>query len=324
MLAHHGAELADLAETRGLPLRFEAAVAGGIPVIKGLAEGAAANRIVRVSGILNGTCNYILSAMDRDGRDFAEVLAEAQRLGFAEADPGFDIDGVDAAHKLTLLASLAFGGPPDFAAVETSGIRGVRLTDIDQARALGFRVRLVGLAETIDGRLLQQVRPVLVPERHPLAGVEGPLNAVVVEGDQAGRLFFQGAGAGAGPTASAVVADLIAIARGERLPPFGMTLGALQPLADADAEAHVGRHYLRLTVADRPGVLAELTAALRDAMVSIESLVQPAAVEDRPALVVIVTHEGPESAVRAAVRAMDRLDSVLEPSLMMPIMGNAE
>ncbi|MFN3592904.1 MAG: homoserine dehydrogenase, partial [Thermaurantiacus sp.] len=181
MLAHHGAELAEMAETAGVPLRFEAAVAGAIPIVKGLSEGAAANRIARVSGILNGTCNYILSAMEREGRDFVEVLGEAQRLGFAEADPGFDIDGIDAAHKLALLASLAFGTTPDFASVETGGIRAVRLADIDQARALGFRVRLVGVAELVSGRMLQQVRQVLVSEGHPLAGVKGALNAIVLE-----------------------------------------------------------------------------------------------------------------------------------------------
>lgn len=324
MLAHHGAELAEMAETAGVPLRFEAAVAGAIPIVKGLSEGAAANRIARVSGILNGTCNYILSAMEREGRDFAEVLGEAQRLGFAEADPGFDIDGIDAAHKLALLASLAFGTTPDFASVETGGIRAVRLADIEQARALGFRVRLVGVAELVSGRMLQQVRPVLVSEGHPLAGVKGALNAIVLEGNHCGRLVFEGAGAGAGPTASAVVSDCIAIARGERAPPLAMPLADLEVAERGNPDERRGRHYLRLTVADRPGVLAELAATLRDCGVSIESLIQPAATEDRPALVAIVTHNGPEGAVRAAVAAMRALSVVLEPPFMMPIMGDEE
>lgn len=324
MLAHHGAELARLAEAAGVPLRFEAAVAGAIPIVKGLSEGAAANRIERVSGILNGTCNYILTAMERDGRDFADVLGEAQRLGFAEADPSFDVDGIDAAHKLTLLASLAFGKTPDFASVEARGIRAVRLADIEQARALGFRVRLVGVAELVAGRLLQQVRPVLVPERHPLASVDGALNAIVLEGNHCGRLVFEGAGAGAGPTASAVVSDCIAIARGERAPPLAMPLADLEAAEPGSPDERTARHYIRLTVADRPGVLAELAATLRDCGVSIESLIQPAATEDRPALVALVTHEGPEGSVRAAVAAMETLEVILEPPLMMPIMGDED
>lgn len=324
MLAHHGAELARLAEAAGVPLRFEAAVAGAIPIVKGLSEGAAANRIERVSGILNGTCNYILTAMEREGRDFADVLGEAQRLGFAEADPSFDVDGIDAAHKLTLLASLAFGKTPDFASVEARGIRAVRLADIEQARALGFRVRLVGVAELVAGRLLQQVRPVLVPERHPLASVDGALNAIVLEGNHCGRLVFEGAGAGAGPTASAVVSDCIAIARGERAPPLAMPLADLEAAEPGSPDKRTARHYIRLTVADRPGVLAELAATLRDCGVSIESLIQPAATEDRPALVALVTHEGSEGSVRAAVAAMETLEVVLEPPLMMPIMGDED
>ncbi len=324
MLAHHGAELAARAEAAGVPLRFEAAVAGGIPVVKGLAEGAAANAVHRVSGILNGTCNFILSAMEREGRDFAEVLAEAQRLGYAEADPSFDIDGIDAAHKIALLAALAFGTRPDFGRVETSGVRAVRLADIAQARALGYRVRLLGLAERAGAGLLQQVRPVLVAERHPLAGVDGALNAVVIEGEPVGRLFFEGAGAGAGPTASAVVADLVAIARGERMPVFGVPAAMLAEPVPSDPCARCGRHYLRLTVADRPGVLAEVAAALRDHGVSIESLIQPRATEDRPALLVMVTHAGAEGAVRAALGGIARLEAVLEPPLMMPILGDEE
>lgn len=324
MLAHHGAELAAAAEAAGVALRFEAAVAGGVPVIKGLAEGAVGNRLIRVSGILNGTCNFILSAMEAEARDFAEVLAEAQRLGFAEADPAFDIDGIDAAHKLSLLAALAFGTAPAFAAVETTGIRAVRLADIEQARALGYRVRLVGLAERMGDGVLQQVRPALVPAGHPLAAVEGPLNAVVVEGEPVGRLVFEGAGAGAGPTASAVVADLVAIARGERLPPFGVPAEALGRAAPADPAARHGRHYLRLVVADRPGVLADVAAALRDHGVSIESLVQPTATGDRPALLVIVTHAGAEGALRTAVAELAALPVVLEPPLMMPIMDDRE
>ncbi|WP_375251058.1 homoserine dehydrogenase, partial [Sphingomonas sp.] len=207
MLAHHGLELADAAERAGSALKFEAAVAGGIPVVKGLREGAAANAIERVYGILNGTCNFILSKMEAEGRDFGDVLAEAQALGFAEADPSFDIDGIDAAHKLSILASLAFGTAPSFGDVAVSGVRDLIAADIAEAAALGYRVRLVGVAEADSHGLFQRVHAHLVPAGHPLAHVTGATNAVVADGNFVGRLRFQGAGAGDGPTASAVVAD---------------------------------------------------------------------------------------------------------------------
>ncbi|WP_277971492.1 homoserine dehydrogenase, partial [Sphingomonas echinoides] len=304
MLAHHGLELAGLAEAAGVALKFEAAVAGGVPVVKGLREGAAANAIERVYGILNGTCNFILSKMEAEGRDFADVLAEAQALGFAEADPSFDIDGVDAAHKLSLLASLAFGTQPAFADVAASGIRHVLAADIAEAAALGYRVRLLGVAEADDAGLFQRVHPHLVPVDHPLAHVTGATNAVVAEGNFVGRLLFQGPGAGDGPTASAVVADLIDIARGEFGPAFAMPADALTQQAPADTGDRRGRAYVRFTVADRVGVLAEIAAAMRDAGVSIESLMQRGAMADGSVLVAIVTHEGPE---RAVAQALERL-----------------
>jgi homoserine dehydrogenase len=304
MLAHHGMELARAAEATGAPLKFEAAVAGGVPVIKGLREGAAANRIGQVYGVLNGTCNFILSKMEAEGRDFDEVLREAQAAGFAEADPSFDIDGVDAGHKLAILASLAFGTEPAFGDVALTGVRHVLAADIAEAAALGYRVRLLGVAEAGAGGLFQRVHPYLVPLSHPLAHVTGATNAVVAEGDFVGRLLFQGAGAGAGPTASAVVADLIDIARGVAGPPFAMTADALQRAEPADAGERRGRAYLRFTVEDRVGVLAEIAAAMRDAGVSIESLIQRGAAADGGVLVAIVTHEGPE---RAVAQALERL-----------------
>lgn len=328
MLAHHGLELAEIAEQRCLPLKFEAAVAGGIPVIKGLREGAAANRLSLVHGILNGTCNYILTRMEKEGLEFGDVLADAQRLGYAEADPRFDIDGIDAAHKLAILASLAFGTRIDFAAVEIGGIRDVRLADIRQAAALGFRVRLIGSAAPVAERggaaLFQRVHPTLVPFGHPLAATEGPLNAVVAEGNFVGRLLFQGRGAGEGPTASAVAADLIDVARGEAGPAFAMPVRSLASMPAAGTAHRSGRYYLRLTVADRPGVLADLTAALRDAGVSIESLIQPAGNSDGTALVVLVTHDCAEQAVRHALAAMETLEAVRGAPLIMPILGNEE
>ncbi|MCS6987086.1 MAG: homoserine dehydrogenase [Sphingomonadaceae bacterium] len=318
MLAHHGLELARLADDRGAALRFEAAVAGGIPVIKGLREGAAANRLVRVYGILNGTSNYILSRMGAAGLDFAEALREAQAAGFAEADPSFDVDGVDAAHKLSILASLAFGTRPDLSGVQVEGIRHVRLADIREARALGHEIRLIGRAEIDGDRLHQQVTPALVPAAHPLAAITGALNAVVAEGDFVGRLLFVGAGAGAGPTASAVVADLVGIARGEAGPAFSL---AADLLAEArPAQPGPARFYLRLDVADRPGVLADVAAVCRDAHVSIESLSQPAAGPEGTTRIVMVTHESPEPAARTAAERLAGLSSTLAPPLLMPLL----
>lgn len=326
LLAHHGLELAASAEAAGVALRYEAAVAGGIPVIMGLADGMAGNRLARVYGLLNGTCNYILTRMAAERLDFGTVLAEAQAAGYAEADPSFDIDGIDTAHKLAILAALAFGARIDFAGVATHGIRAIGLADIDQAAALGFCIKLVGLAENDGGTLFQRVHPALVPFDHPLAAASGALNAVVAEGDFAGRLLFQGAGAGAGPTASAVVADLIDIARhGAGGPAFGMPVASLAALPAADPARRRGRYYLRLTVADRPGVLAELTAALRDHGVSIESLIQRAAnsvdgAAAGDAMVAMVTHVAGEAAVVAALAQMATSDAVEGAPVMMHIL----
>jgi len=326
MIAHHGLELAAAAEAAGVALKFEAAVAGGIPVIKGLSEGAAANAIERVYGILNGTCNYILSTMEDTGRDFADVLADAQRMGYAEADPTFDIEGIDAAHKLSILAAIAFGTRLRFDTVETMGISRVKAADIEQARALGYVIRLIGMAGT-DGtngapRLFQRVRPHLVPIDHPLAHVDGATNAVVAEGNFMGRLLFQGAGAGDGPTASAVVADIIDIAKGEKGPAFAMPAAELEAMEPASSGHRVGSSYIRFTVPDRPGVLADITAAMRDAGVSIESLIQKGDPDqDGEVILAVVTHPGPESAVTEAMRILDGSDSLAGRPLVMQIIG---
>ncbi len=325
MIAHHGGELAQLAENKNASLKFEAAVAGGIPVIQGLRDGAAANRIDRVYGILNGTCNFILSTMEQEGRDFADVLADAQAKGFAEADPSFDIDGIDAAHKLSILASLSFGSLVDFGGVETHGIRTILAADIAQAQALGYRIRLIGLAE-MDGEngsaaLFQRVQPCLVPFAHPLASVTGATNAVVAEGNFSGRLLFQGAGAGDKPTASAVVADLVDIARKETGPAFSMPIAELEQLPRAPSAHRIGKSYVRMLVADKRGVLAEITAAMRDAGLSIESLIQREAADDA-ALIAMVTHEGPEEAITATLAALASSDSQLAQPMVLPILGD--
>jgi homoserine dehydrogenase len=320
MIAHHGLELAEAAEQTNAAFKYEAAVAGGIPVIKGLREGAAANEIGHVYGILNGTCNYILTCMEEAGRDFADVLEEAQKLGYAEADPSFDIDGVDAAHKLSILASLAFGTALDFDTVKITGIRHVIAADIAEAAALGFRVRLVGLGEANANGLFQRVHPCLVPVNHPLAHVVGSLNAVVAEGNFVGRLFFEGRGAGEGPTASAVVADLIDIARGEYGPAFAMPVASLARLGPSPSGERRGRAYLRFMVADRPGVLAEITAAMRDAGVSIESLIQRGAASDGSVVLVMVTHECPERAVTDALERLEGSPSIAGKPMLMHIL----
>jgi homoserine dehydrogenase len=322
MIAHHGLELAAAAEAAGTALKYEAAVAGGIPVIKGLREGAAANELSGVFGILNGTCNYILSTMESDGRDFSEVLGEAQALGYAEADPAFDIDGVDAAHKLSILASLAFGTAIDFDGVEINGIRHVIAADIIEARALGHRIRLVGMAAANGHGLAQRVQPCLVPLSHPLAHVTGSLNAVVAEGNFVGRLFMQGRGAGEGPTASAVVADLIDIARGETGPAFAMPVASLAKTARAPLGEQMGRSYLRFIVADRAGVLAEITAAMRDGGVSIESLSQRGVTAEGAAVVAMVTHECRAENVSAALGLLEGSASLLAAPMVMHILGD--
>ena len=319
LIALHGAELAAAAERAGVALSFEAAVAGGIPVIKALREGFAANRIIRVAGILNGTCNYILTVMRERGREFAEVLAEAQKLGYAEADPSFDIDGIDTAHKLAILAGLAFGGPVAFDAVHVEGIRGVSALDIGYAGELGYRIKLLGIARRTEGGIEARVHPCMVPVGAPIASVDGVFNAVVAEGDFAGKLVLEGRGAGAGPTASAVVADLIDIARGRATPVWGAASDALADLPTVPMGSHVGAYYLRLMVVDRPGVIAEVTAALRDHGVSLESMLQRGRSPGEAVPVVLVTHETEEAAMRRALARIAALDSVVEQPTLIRI-----
>jgi homoserine dehydrogenase len=319
MLAHHGAELARLAERTGAALGWEAAVAGGIPIIKSLRQGLAANRILRVSGILNGTCNFILTTMRETGREFADVLAEAQALGYAEADPAFDVDGIDAAHKLTLLAAVAFGGKPRFDAVHIEGIRHVSAMDIAFAGQLGYRIKLLGVARMTEAGLEQRVHPCMVPAEAPIAQVEGVLNGVVVEGDHVGAVVHEGRGAGAGPTASAVVADIIDIARGLRLPTFGVPADELAEHAVAPMAAHRGCYYIRLMVVDQPGVLADISAVLRDHNASIESLIQRGRNPGQAVPIVLTSHDALEADMRGALERIGALPSVLEPPRMIRI-----
>ncbi|WP_431285386.1 homoserine dehydrogenase [Humitalea sp. 24SJ18S-53] len=319
LLATHGAALAALAEARGVPLAFEAAVAGGIPAIKAIREGLAANRLFRVAGILNGTCNYILTSMREKGREFAEALAEAQRLGYAETDPAMDVDGTDAAHKLAILAALAFGRPVAFDDVHVEGVRGVSALDIRLADDLGYRIKLLGIARRTDAGISTRVHPCMVPVAHPLARVDGVFNAVVAEGDFVGRVVLEGRGAGGGPTGSAVVADLIDIARGRHTPVWGAAEAALKPAETVPMSHHEGAYYLRLMVVDRPGVIADVTAVLRDHGISLESMIQRGRSPGEAVAVVLVTHTCGEAAMTAALHRLEALDAVLETPAMIRI-----
>ncbi|MGH7035127.1 MAG: homoserine dehydrogenase [Stellaceae bacterium] len=319
LLAHHGTALARRAEEKGVALGFEAAVAGGIPILKALREGLAANHVLGVCGILNGTCNYILSQMRESGRDFAAVLAEAQSLGYAEADPSFDIDGIDAAHKLALLAAVAFGNAVNFAGVHVEGIRHVTALDIAFAQDLGYRIKLLGLARLTEHGIEQRVHPCMVPLSAPLAHVEGVFNAVMIEGDFVGRVMLEGRGAGADPTASAVVADLLDIATGRGAPGFAVPATALTERPASPMAKHCGAFYVRLMVVDRPGVIADITAAFRDEAVSMEQMLQRGRAPGEAVPIVLTTHDTEEAAMLRALERIKALDTVLEPPRMIRV-----
>lgn len=319
LMAEKGGPLAALAAERGVPLAFEAAIAGGIPIVKTVREGLAGNRIEAVRGILNGTCNYMLTDMRETGRSFDTILAEAQALGYAEADPSFDVDGIDAAHKLALLAAMAFNQTVDFDDVHIEGIRTVSPDDIAYAEELGYRIKLLGIAERVGEGASLRVHPCLVPADSALAAVEGVFNAVVAQADFADAIMTVGRGAGAGPTASAVVADLIDVARGASVPVFGTREAGTRPLAAQPMAEHAGAYYLRVRVQDRPGVIADLAAIMRDETISIESLLQRGRSETQAVPVVIVTHKTKEAAIQRAISAISRLPAVVEPPALIRI-----
>jgi homoserine dehydrogenase len=319
LIAHHGTQLALKAEAAGITLAYEAAVAGGIPIIKALREGLAANGLNSIYGILNGTCNYILSRMRDEGLEFQEVLLDAQRLGCAEADPSFDIDGVDAAHKLTILASLAFGSQVDFDNVHVEGIRQISQTDIHLAEELGYRIKLLGIASENENGIEQRVHPCLVPIDAPIASVEGLFNAVVVEGDYVDTLMMEGRGAGEGPTASAVCADLVDIARSITLPTFGIPAGDLKAANTISMDRHKGAYYVRLMVVDQPGVFADVAAILRDNKVSMESILQHGRMPGEAVTVVLTLHETEGSCASRVIETLSNLSGVLETPVMIRI-----
>ena len=319
LMAHHGTGLAARAEEKGITLSFEASVAGGIPVIKALREGLAGNRLTRLYGILNGTSNYILTTMRETAHEFAEVLTEAQKLGYAEADPSFDIDGIDAAHKLAILASVGFARPVDFGGVYAEGIRHVSRLDIDFAEELGYRIKLLGIARLTEEGLEQRVHPCMVPRSTPIATVDDVYNAVVAEGDFVGRVVLEGRGAGAQATASAVAADLVDIAAGRHVAPLGVPTANLCALPGVPIERHHGAYYIRLMVVDQPGVIADVAAALRDEQVSMESMIQRGRAPGEAVPVVLTTHVTVEAAMRRTLKRIEALDTVLDPPHMIRI-----
>ena len=327
LLAEHGTELFDRARDLGRSIAFEAAVAGGIPIITNISQCLSANQITSLRGILNGTSNFIISQMEEQGVAFAEALAEAQRLGYAEADPTMDIDGSDAAQKLAILAHLAFGARIHWADIPRVGIDRLDPADLEFARQLGYRIKLIAVAQLTDGQLELHVSPTLVKIGRPLAEVRQAYNAVTVVGDAVGRLFFHGLGAGRMPTASAVVADLIDTAIGRAQ----LTFRALELWSGRESRVTVtnhtslaGRYYLRLAVADHPGVLAEICGVLGRHRISIASMIQHEAAADSDGSVplVIMTHSATEGAADAAVREIDHLPIVRRSSVRLRVLGN--
>ncbi|MGR3379278.1 homoserine dehydrogenase [Salipiger abyssi] len=317
LLAHHGQALAELAEANGCVLRFEAAVAGGIPVIKALTEGLAANEITRVMGVMNGTCNYILTRMENGGLSYDEAFAEADGLGYLEADPELDVGGIDAGHKLSLLSAIAYGTQVAFDAVELEGIGRVSIEDIRQASDMGYKIKLLGVCRMTGRGLEQSMSPCLVPATSPLGQLEGGTNMVVIEGDQVGQIVLRGAGAGEGPTASAVMGDVMDIARGTRVTTFGAPASRLVASTPAKA-ATPAPYYLRLALADKPGALAKVASALGEAGVSINRMRQYDHAADA-APVLIVTHKTTRAALDAALAAMPATGVVNDAPVVLRI-----
>jgi homoserine dehydrogenase len=319
LLAHHGFDLAVTAEKNNTQLCYEAAVAGGIPIIKALREGYAANNIQAIYGILNGTCNYILTEMRETGRDFHDVLKEAQEHGYAETDPTFDVEGIDAAHKLCILTAIAFGTKPDFSSMEITGIRHINATDIAFADELGYKIKLLGIARRMNGKVMQILEPCLVPERSTLGAVDGVFNAVHIEGDFVKTGLLVGRGAGEGPTASAVLSDIIDLARGIHHPVFGIKTSELKDPAWLDVGSSINSYYVRLNVLDQAGVLAEVSAILRDHKVSIEAFLQRGRDPGQPVPMVMTTHETLHKDMLAACDEIAKLECVMEKPCLIPI-----
>ncbi|MGH8521673.1 MAG: homoserine dehydrogenase [Gammaproteobacteria bacterium] len=317
LIAIHGNEVFQAAQERGVMVAFEAAVGGGIPIIKAIREGLAGNRIEWLAGIVNGTGNFILTEMLDKGRDFETALREAQRLGYAEADPAFDVEGIDAAHKLTILAAIAFGIPLQFDKVYTEGISQITQADIDYAEQLGYRIKHLGIARDAGDAIELRVHPTLVPRRQLLANVMGVMNAVLIKGDAVGQTLYYGAGAGAEPTASAVVADLVDVVRTltsdpeNRVPHLAFQPAALSNRRVAPMDAVATAYYLRMHALDQPGVLADITRIFGDLRISIEAILQKEPVPGEPNVpIIFLTHRVRERSMNAAIERIEALESV--------------
>ena len=317
LIALHGNEIFAKAREKGLMVAFEAAVAGGIPIIKAIREGLAGNTVEWLAGIINGTCNFILTEMRDKGRDFADVLSEAQALGYAEADPTFDIEGIDAAHKLTILASIAFGIPLQFDKVYVEGITGITAMDVNYAEALGYRIKLLGIARRAGNGIELRIHPTLIPERRLIANVDGVMNAVLVKGDAVGPTLYYGAGAGAEPTASSVVADIIDVVRTltsdpeNRVPHLAFQPGAIADMPILPISEVETAYYLRLSASDQPGVLADVTRILADLGISIEAILQkepPPGESQLP--VILLTHKVREHDMDQAIARIEALPTI--------------
>lgn len=318
LLALHGNEVFAAAQKRGVMVAFEAAVAGGIPIIKALREGLTANRVEWIAGIINGTSNFILSEMRERGASFEDVLKEAQQRGYAEADPTFDIEGIDAAHKLTILAAIGFGIPTQFSCAYTEGISGLAKQDIRYAEQLGYRIKLLGIARRAPDGIELRVHPTLIPARRLIANVEGVMNSILVKGDAVGQTLYYGPGAGAEPTASAVVADLVDVTRlatadpENRVPHLAFQPGALADTPILPMEAVRTAYYLRLRVLDRPGVLADITRILADLSISIDAMLQKEPDEGEEQVdIIMLTHRTVERNVMAAIARIETLPTNL-------------
>ncbi len=317
LIAKHGNEIFAAADAKGVTVAYEAAVAGGIPIIKAVREGLSANRIEWLAGIINGTGNFILTEMRDNGTDFADVLAEAQRLGYAEADPTFDVEGIDAAHKLTILASIAFGMPLQFDKAYTEGITKITGDDVACAEKLGYRIKHLGISRRTENGIELRVHPTLIPERRLIANVDGVMNAVLVQGDAVGPTLYYGPGAGDEPTASAVIADVVDVVRTmgaaveNRVPHLAFQADSINNMAILDMGEVETSYYLRISAADRPGVMAELTKILGDRGISIEAMIQQEPTEgESNANIIMLTHKVQEKCMNDAIAMIESLDTV--------------
>jgi homoserine dehydrogenase len=330
LLALHGEEIFEAASRKGVDVGFEASVGGGIPVIRALTEGLAGNTLQSIYGIINGTSNYILSRMTHDGHGFEAVLKDAQQAGYAEADPTFDVEGIDSAHKLAILVSLAYGTPVNFKEIYTEGITHITPTDIAYAKEFGFTIKLLGIAKLVDGEVEARVHPTMLPSASPIAQVEGVYNAIQLVGDAVGDVVLYGRGAGSMPTGSAVVSDVIAIGRNllkgaiGRVPPASFQQDQRRPLRMKPMEEISSLYYLRFMVVDRPGVLAQIAGELGRCGISISSMLQQGRREGQTVPVVIKTHMAQERDVQTALREINRKPFVSEPATLIRVEGKDE